>query len=656
RLSNLAGSLRTRFNRFGKPEDLESAVDAIRRAVELTPDGHPDKFIWINNLGGSLHSLFTHDCTRNNFNGVVECYLAAIDQFIGHPDLRFQSAQAYVRVLVNHPEFRAPNSLLLGHSHIMDSLSELVWLGHSVQRRFDESARIGGLVNAAVSVAIESHDLERAVEWLEGGRSLIWSQFASMRTSLDDLAEQFPELANDLHAVHLKLQELAMAAQIDTLDTRARNRDIARDGLTQRPAYVESAADRYRRVAIRYDNLVKDIRSRDGFHNFMRPKNLADFITSPVFTRLNAPVVFINVAEASCDALILLPSGTVKLVELPGLTQERADTLRNLWTKHVGLSRAHRRGAAPRAAGFMRGCSSVYTRVLGRLWAWVVRPVLEMLGFIKEKDVSGNPLPHVVWCPTGPLTQLPLHAAGLYDQKKPSPRIFDYVVSSYTSSLSALLGCLEKKDKHRAPPSMLLVAQTNTPRQGLIALPHVREETARIRTLLQGNEHTFLEDEQATVQSVLPAINQHTWVHFACHGSQHPDDPTLTAVELHDKPLTLADLMHTVSDNAELAFLSACQTAVGDKKVREESAHLAAGMLAVGFKGVIATMWSIYDEDGPVIVEAYYKKLLELRATDVVPRGHTGAAYALHHAAKCLREKVGEDKFERWVPFVHFGV
>ncbi|KZV67403.1 hypothetical protein PENSPDRAFT_555017, partial [Peniophora sp. CONT] len=291
--------------------------------------------------------------------------------------------------------------------------------------------------------------------------------------------------------------------------------------------------------------------------------------------------------------------------------------------------------------------------VLGRLWALVVHPVLEALDF--TKPIAGKPLPHVTWCPTGPLTQLPLHTAGLYGQTPKRPCTFDLVVSSYTPSLSALLRCLEKNDEQCAPPRMLLVAQTNTPRPGLIALPHVQDESARVRALLQGDEHTFLQDGQATVDSVLGAINRHTWVHFACHGSQHPSDPTLTSVELHDKPLTLGDLMSTVSDNAELAFLSACETAVGDKKVPEESAHLAAGMMAIGFKGVVATMWSIHDQDGPVIVEAYYKKLLELRASGTVPQGHTGAAYALHHAVEALRKAVGESNFERWVPFVHFG-
>ena len=125
---------------------------------------------------------------------------------------------------------------------------------------------------------------------------------------------------------------------------------------------------------------------------------------------------------------------------------------------------------------------------------------------------------------------------------------------------------------------------------------------------------------------------------------------------LVDGPLSLSDLMHTTSSNAELAFLSACQTAVGDPKIPEESMHLAAGMLAVGYKGVIATMWSIRDDDAPLVVETYYRELLEVRASGTLGKAETGAAYALHEAVKLLRTKCNNELNRwNWVPFVHFG-
>ena len=79
-------------------------------------------------------------------------------------------------------------------------------------------------------------------------------------------------------------------------------------------------------------------------------------------------------------------------------------------------------------------------------------------------------------------------------------------------------------------------------------------------------------------------------------------------------------------------------------------------MLAVGFKGVVATTWSILDSDAPIIVEAYYRKLVEICSSGNMSQGYTGAAYALHEAAKVLREQVGEQNFGRWAPFVHFGI
>ncbi|KAI0082963.1 hypothetical protein BDY19DRAFT_981531, partial [Irpex rosettiformis] len=51
--------------------------------------------------------------------------------------------------------------------------------------------------------------------------------------------------------------------------------------------------------------------------------------------------------------------------------------------------------------------------------------------------------------------------------------------------------------------------------------------------------------------------------------------------------------------NADLAVLSACQTATGDEKLSEEAVHLAAGMLNIGYKSVIGTMWSISDYIAP---------------------------------------------------------
>ncbi|CAG8697403.1 9223_t:CDS:1, partial [Acaulospora colombiana] len=48
-------------------------------------------------------------------------------------------------------------------------------------------------------------------------------------------------------------------------------------------------------------------------------------------------------------------------------------------------------------------------------------------------------LPRIWWCATGPLAFLPIHAAGIYDPGSVDSQISDYVISSYTPTLSALL-------------------------------------------------------------------------------------------------------------------------------------------------------------------------------------------------------------------------
>ncbi|KAK7454050.1 hypothetical protein VKT23_011563 [Stygiomarasmius scandens] len=148
-------------------------------------------------------------------------------------------------------------------------------------------------------------------------------------------------------------------------------------------------------------------------------------------------------------------------------------------------------------------------------------------------------------------------------------------------------------------------------------------------------------------------MDVHSWVHLACHGGQNTKDRTKSAFFLYNGELELEALMQRSLKNAELAILSACQTATGDEMLPEEAVHLAAGMLTVGYQSVIATMWSIWDKDAPVLVKALYSSLLGDHEGSF---GRVDAAYALHDAVKHLRDKIGEEEFERWVPFVHFGM
>lgn len=80
--------------------------------------------------------------------------------------------------------------------------------------------------------------------------------------------------------------------------------------------------------------------------------------------------------------------------------------------------------------------------------------------------------------------------------------------------------------------------------------------------------------------------------------------------------------------------------------------HLSAGMQFVGFSSVIATLWSIRDEDAPIVAKHTYTYLLRNGADRV---DLTEAAAALNYAVLKLREDP-KVTVERWAPFVYFGV
>ena len=265
----------------------------------------------------------------------------------------------------------------------MDTLTELVWLGHTIQRRLEEATRVGCLVNAAVSASIEGGDSVRAVTWLETGRGLIWSQLASVHTPLDALAEHHADLATALRKARHELQTLQVNTRSDSVIMAARDNGIS--GL--RDLYTESATHQYQKAVTDHDGILKKIRSCDGFEDILRPKQLSVFISSPMFGRLSGTLVFINVAPSSCGALLLLPTGSVKLVKLPALSQRRAETMRNLWIDAIGLRRASRRrnchGPQERATQ-LRASANMYHRILDRLWTWVVHPILSELKLVSD--------------------------------------------------------------------------------------------------------------------------------------------------------------------------------------------------------------------------------------------------------------------------------
>ena len=160
-----------------------------------------------------------------------------------------------------------------------------------------------------------------------------------------------------------------------------------------------------------------------------------------------------------------------------------------------------------------------------------------------------------------------------------------------------------------------------------------------------------LEGSDATVLRVKEEMWNASWVHFACHGVQDSKNPTDSALLLSGSSrLTLSEIIGMRIPPKDLVFLSACQTATGNEDLSDEVVHLAAGMLSAGYRGALATMWSISDFHAPTIANDVYAHLFK----DGDPNP-TKAAEALHYAVKNLQGKPGVSSLV-WAPFIHMGL
>ncbi|PVF92653.1 hypothetical protein CPB86DRAFT_790943 [Serendipita vermifera] len=707
-LSNLADSLNTRFKRFGHDADLNNSILYHQKAVNLTPAGHPDKPIRLTNCASSLYELYQRSGDRADIDGAILQEQMAVDLTPdGHPDksaylnnlgalLGFRSKRlgdladldsaiktqqrALDLVPISHPQrsshlfnlaqsfrlrfeqlqdpydaelaishftaaatlpggpptelFKAVESwihlasqikhgsLLAAYKCALDLIPLVAWLGLPIADRHWHLAKIGGIAREAAAAAISAEEYEKALEWLEHGRSIVWTQILQLRTPVDQLREVDPDLADRL----LQVSQLLDRGPQDTGFPGSSG------------SFTEEEGRKYRALTAEWESLVKQIGSIPNFGNFFQPPSSSRLMEAAQ----NGPVIVLNIAKSRCDALALLPElDEVIHIPLPDIRFERIVELREEMNDHLYSSGIRMRDT--RAATKLTDSDGNCERVLAELWDNLVKPVLDSLAFSPEPDV----LPRIWWCATGPLAFLPIHAAGIYSPDSGDTQISNYVISSYIPTLSILLD--PTKPRITSSFSLLSVIQPSAP--GASFIPSTKQESAFIQQRLAGRDHVVLEDHAGTKRRVTMGMKECNWIHMACHGVQKPDEPTKSALLLDDGHLTLDEIVKLNLPHAEFAFLSACQTTTGDESLSEEAVHIAGGMLLAGYRGVVATMWSIRDELAPMVTNEFYGHIM----TGTGRPDHRKAAEALHMSVKKLRETPGIQLTD-WVPFVHLGV
>ena len=192
-------------------------------------------------------------------------------------------------------------------------------------------------------------------------------------------------------------------------------------------------------------------------------------------------------------------------------------------------------------------------------------------------------MPIVQWCPTGHFTFLPIHAAGRYEELG-IECASDYFISSYTPTIGALLA--PDSTPSTETFKMMAVIQSTELTSTKKELGNIRRHVSSKYLLELG-----VPGVPAGVETVASGLSQASIVHFACHGKQDQFKPLDSGLKLDDGTLRISRILKEKMPNGSLAFLCACETAMGDQNLPDEAMSLGASLIFSGFRRVVATMW-----------------------------------------------------------------
>ncbi|KAJ6502703.1 CHAT domain-containing protein [Mycena vitilis] len=599
-LQKLGVALRDRYKKLGDSEDLEAAVQVHWEAVAITPYEHPDRADRLQSLAIALTSRFRKFKDPQDLETIHMHYSDSFIQPSLTPEISWRNALQWA----SFSQKFDPVYCIPAYMVAFRLLPEILWIGNSIPARQEVIHRldIAEATSKAVHACIQQSNLPAAVELLEQGLATIFQQMLQLTPQLKNIP---PQYAKDFQALSLQLYNGTPENAITIVEDR--------------------------------NKVLDRIRKEEGCGDFLlqKPYNVLCLASQ------GGPVIILTSHPKQCTAIIIHNKATQPFhVPLPGITLTLLKSQQASLKVLLGRCNVRSRGqpSKSRLTGRPEGASlkavpECFEDILAWLWTNVVNPVYVAL---KSCGISKGRL---WWLPTGAFTGLPMHASPPTDE----------FIHSYTPTLSSLLDAYAKKS--RIPPKLALVGVTHTDSKGSNYLRGVDEEVKNIMAIVKEAPVHCILGGNATVDTVKDELQQCSWVHLGCHGIQSPGDPTVKShLKLYEGDLDLETILRLPLPNAQFVFLAACQTAMGDANMINESFHLGGGFMTAGFRSVIGTMWSMNDSDGPVVAKIIYSHLF-CRGTE--PQA-SDAAEALQIAVRELKNR--KVPYERWVPFIHMGI
>lgn len=292
----------------------------------------------------------------------LECLSLAAGAFHTGTSCAYDACRRWITVT---EELQNVQDRLKAYDQMMTILPRIAYLDQDVAARLEALRALGPMATDAASIAVGNSMPEKAVEYLEAGRSVFWNTSLLLRTPATSIPQhlipRFTQVTQALevgsHAIFLGVAqtEVTLAARME--HSRAHQRQLAQE----------------------FDNVLEEIRRLPGQHNFLRPPSYKDMTGVSQY----GTVVILG-EDTECFALIMDPKrSSPTVLPLGTLTRDLLGEVVNLWKRLNGQGR-FRDGdseVAERPAGPRKSASAkdLYDQLLTLLWVHVAKPVIESL-------------------------------------------------------------------------------------------------------------------------------------------------------------------------------------------------------------------------------------------------------------------------------------
>ncbi|KAJ6613851.1 hypothetical protein B0H10DRAFT_1804707, partial [Mycena sp. CBHHK59/15] len=297
-LNNLGLAIQDRFMPAGNIGGIDEAIQLLRDALLCFPSPHSDRGNSLRSLGVCLLSRYTQTWESVSLNDALSALPEALVYPSSSPLSRFESAKYYAQKAIQHKHFSA----LSAYQIAIGLLPQLAALDFDLQSRQQIliTAQSSGLGCDAATCAVGVGQYVVAVELLEAGRSIFWSQALHLCTSLHNLSIIKPHLAS-------KISVLSWELEMGSFRDASRNVSI---DTHQKAMSIEAEGIRFHTLNDELEETMKSVRKLPGFDDFMRTKSMVALQRAAA----HGPVVILNAGESACHALILNVSGEVQCV------------------------------------------------------------------------------------------------------------------------------------------------------------------------------------------------------------------------------------------------------------------------------------------------------------------------------------------------------